>query len=68
MATGSLSTLVFSAQDDTGFFSLDDVSVVAGTANATPEPAGYGLMGTALALLALLGRRGWAKKGEVCRQ
>jgi len=35
-ATTSLSTLTFNARDDTGYYSLDDVSVV-----AVPEPAAY---------------------------
>ena len=65
LATSALSTLVFSAQDDTGFYSLDDVSVTS-AATATPEPAGYGLAGVSLVLLAVL-RRGRSVKGEVCR-
>ncbi len=48
VATSPLSLLNFGARDDTGFFSIDDVSVVPIT---TPEPSTLGLFLSAVAIL-----------------
>ena len=51
-ATSTMSTITFTAQDDTGFYSLDDVSVTA----TTPEPDAYRLVSLSLGLLIVLWR------------
>ena len=54
--TSAASILAFAFRDDTGFFSLDDISVSPGTTVVTPEPTTSMLMISALAVL-ITGRR-----------
>jgi hypothetical protein len=53
-SSSSATTLQFAFQDDTGFFSLDDISVAA--SNPVPEPAGLLLAVPVLGVLFLLSR------------
>lgn len=48
VATSTTTSLMFGARDDTGFFSLDDVSVT-----AAPEPSSWVLAGLAIVALGL---------------
>ena len=49
VATSTVTSLLFGARDDTGFFSLDDVLVTPTT--ATPEPGGFALLGIIIILI-----------------
>ncbi len=53
VATSTVTSLLFGARDDTGFFSLDDVLVT--PIATTPEPSGFTLLG--LAIILMLGQR-----------
>ncbi|MFL6451853.1 MAG: hypothetical protein ACJ746_29915 [Bryobacteraceae bacterium] len=52
-ASAATSALTFSFRNDTGFFSLDDISVDAGSNSVAPEPATFLLLAPGLLSLAL---------------
>ena len=55
--SSATSILGFGFRDDTGFFSLDDISVSPGTSVVTPEPATSMFVMSALALLVTVRRK-----------
>jgi hypothetical protein len=58
LATSALTVLAFSFRDDTGFYSLDDISVATGPASSVPEPATSLLGAPVLGLLSWVVYRG----------
>jgi hypothetical protein len=62
-ATSTSTTIGFTERNDAGFWGLDDVSVVANSPTAAPEPGSIFLIGTGLAGI-LIGRRALRRKAK----
>lgn len=58
VASSASSALTFSFRNDTGFFSIDDISADAGNSSAAPEPATFLMLSPGLLYLAFLRYRG----------